>query len=94
MTIKVYQSLLTVAPIEEHEFSGRFSDWLASKGVDYQSREEQPIALIVNGEQISVTEWPTLLLAADDDIEVRPYQHGGAFAIGALIAAAFFVAAR
>lgn len=90
MTIKVYQSLLTVAPIEEHEWSGTFADWLASKGVDYQSWEEQPIALIVNGEQISVTEWPTLLLAADDDIEVRPYQHGGVFkALGSIIGAVF-----
>lgn len=89
MTIRVYQSLLTVAPIEEHEWSGTFADWLASKGVDYQSWEEQPIALIVNGEQISVTEWPTLL-AADDDIEVRPYQHGGVFkALGSIIGAVF-----
>lgn len=90
MTIRVYQSLLTVAPIEEHEWSGTFADWLASKGVDYQSWEEQPITLIVNGEQISVAEWPTLLLAADDDIEVRPYQHGGVFkALGSIVGKVF-----
>lgn len=93
MTIKVYQSLVTVAPVESHEWTGTFADWLASKGVDYLAWEHQPIALTVNGQVVSVDDWATLVLADSDDVEVRPYQHGGVFkALGSIIGAIFGLA--
>lgn len=93
MTIKVYQSLLTVAPIEEHEWSGTFADWLASKDVDYLAWEHQPIALTVNGETVPVEQWAIIELSSGDSVEVRPYQHGGVFkSLGGIIGAIFGLA--
>lgn len=93
MTIRVYQSLLTVAPIEEHEWSGTFADWLASKDVDYLAWEHQPIALTVNGETVPVEQWAIIELSSGDSVEVRPYQHGGVFkALGSIIGAVFGLA--
>ena len=90
MTIKVYPALTPCEPIEEHEFSGRFSDWLNLHEIDYQLWTHQPIAVIVNDEIIDVGDWSELTLFADDAVEIRPLPHGGVFkALGSIVGKVF-----
>ena len=90
MTIKVYPALTPCEPIEEHEFSGKFSEWLDSKEANYRAWEVPPTVLIVNGVEIPFSDWEEIQLSADDNVEVRYVQHGGVFkALGSIVGKVF-----
>lgn len=90
MTIKVYPELTSCDPIEEHEFSGKFSEWLDSKEANYRAWEVPPTVLVVNGVEIPFSDWEEIQLSADDNVEVRYVQHGGVFkALGTIVGKVF-----
>lgn len=91
MTILIYPSLLPGEPLERHEWVGTVAGFLASLGVDYAALEVQPITVRVNGQPCPVQAWATAVVAAADQVEIRPIPGGGWEWVVYAVVAAFAV---
>lgn len=89
MTIKVYDAPIGGKLLEEHQWSGTFTDFLKHNKVDYLKHSKSPIIFLkVNGKEVGVSDWSKTFLSDDEGAEVRPTSHGSMLLIGAIAAAA------
>ena len=63
-------------PIEEHEYSGSFGDWLRSKGIEFDVADIQPIEVSIDGKVIPATEWDETEVDGRE-VKVVSLPHGG-----------------
>ncbi len=69
MTIRIYPSRIPGAPLETHEqqyFAASMDDQKCSR---YSQDRSHPIAVELNGRQLSPDEWPLCQLSPDSDIQ-------------------------
>ncbi len=75
--INVFPSLMNCAPVEQHEYAGTVGGFLESKGIEYKSRQVQPVTITVNGKVIVPARWATAKIKKTDDVQIRPIPRGG-----------------
>lgn len=79
MTIRIYPSLMQSEPIEIHEHSCiTIADWLASNIEGWSIDSKHPIAIFLEGKEISTDEWETSVIASDSNVSIYPKQYGPA----------------
>ncbi|WP_241648809.1 host specificity factor TipJ family phage tail protein [Rosenbergiella collisarenosi] len=79
MTIRIYPSLMQSEPIEVHEHSCiTIADWLASNIEGWSIDSEHPIAIFLEGKEITADEWETSVIASDSNVSIYPKQYGPA----------------
>ncbi|MBT0720607.1 kinase [Rosenbergiella collisarenosi] len=79
MTIRIYPSLMQSEPIEVHEHSCiTIADWLASNIEGWSIDSEHPIAIFLEGKEITTDEWETSVIASDCNVSIYPKQYGPA----------------
>lgn len=76
MTISVFPSQLDGSPIEVYDFSGVLADWFSEQGIDFSSKNQQPITLTVDGVPVPPSEWHSFSVDEEDEVEIRIIPHG------------------
>ncbi|WP_213927970.1 host specificity factor TipJ family phage tail protein [Klebsiella variicola] len=93
MTIRIYPSRIPGAPLETHEHGNiSLHQWMIRNVPGYSQDRSHPIAVELNGRQLSPDEWPLCQLSPDSDIRIYPVPYGTGLEIAVWVSVAISAA--
>lgn len=93
MTIRIYPSRIPGAPLETHEHGNiTLHQWMVRNVSGYSLERSHPIAVELNGRQLSPDEWPLCQLSPDSDIRIYPVPYGTGLEIAVWVSVAISAA--